>query len=41
LLTLKNECWGPEELKADPRFAKVLQRIGYPQVPTTADIISI
>ncbi|HEY2348122.1 MAG TPA: adenylate/guanylate cyclase domain-containing protein [Puia sp.] len=30
LILLKYEPWVPEELKADPRFQKILDRIGFP-----------
>jgi pentatricopeptide repeat protein len=31
LLTLKYEHWVPENLKADPRFQLLLDRIGFPE----------
>jgi adenylate cyclase len=31
ILTLKYEHWVPENLKADPRFQKLLERVGFPE----------
>ena len=33
LILLKYEPWVPEVLRADPRFQKILDRIGFPRSP--------
>jgi pentatricopeptide repeat protein len=38
LLTLKYEPWVPENLKSDPRFKRLLSRIGFPENPHSTSI---
>jgi adenylate cyclase len=39
LLTLKYEHWVPENLKADPRFQELLERIGFPEKAPKAEAL--